>query len=148
MRRAANRRPMFTIYEQDLAERTLLCAGNHYGKSELVSASTEGYITLGWPQGKLAVQTPDMLEMQLEEVSSGLKSYLMLLSEYYDVDRDTALEIVEQMKTDVEDVEKINPDMAAVTTPQPPPELPSPDEAKASLQVESQPAAAGNGKPK
>lgn len=117
LKRAETRRSAFKVYERDLAYRTLWCAGNHYGKPELVSAAEKGDQMLGWPRPRLAVITPDVIEMGLQEVSGGLKSHLMLVQDMYGMRRDEALEFIEQIKEDTEEVRKLFPEAAAATGP-------------------------------
>jgi hypothetical protein len=102
---------MFHVYEQALARTTLVCAGNHYGKSALTSSGEGGQLLCAWPQPRLVVNTPDKLELIQGEIAAGLKSYLMGLQDWYDVGRNEALEILEQMKADQEEVLKIFPDL-------------------------------------
>ena len=122
IKRSENRRTTFAVYEEDLAKRTLICAGNHYGKPELVSQTELGHLTAGWPRPRLAVVTTDILDVGIAEVQNGLKSHLMLIQDTYGIGRDEALALLEQMKEDDADVAKIMPEVAAVNAPQDPQE--------------------------
>jgi hypothetical protein len=113
---------MYDVYESNLAKLTLRAAGNHYGRSELISAEANGELMNLWPQPHIAVNTPDKLEMGVSEVTNGMISQLMLIQEWHDIDRDEALELVEQMKKDQEDLEAANPAFRQVNMPIPPPE--------------------------
>jgi hypothetical protein len=117
IRRAKNRRTTFRVYENDLAERTLRCAGNHYGVSALVAAADNGQIALSWPQPDIAVNTPDKLEMSLEEEKSGTASYLMRMQKWYDCSRNEALEIVKQIQEDMKEVAAMAPELAMTNAP-------------------------------
>jgi len=123
MRRAENRRPMFRTYLTDLARRTLTAAGNHYGKPELVATAENGMLTCAWPRPRLAINTPDMLELGIGEVAAGLKSHLMLIQDWYGIGREEALELAEQIANDRKDLEAANPDISAVNVPPTPEEI-------------------------
>jgi hypothetical protein len=122
IKRAETRRPMWCAYETDLGKRTLILCGNHYGMSELLTAGEKGHIITAWPQARLAVNTPDKLELGIGEVQAGLKSHLMLIQDWYGVGRDEAIEIAEQIALDQADLEKANPALRVVNAP------PDPDE--------------------
>lgn len=72
----------------------------------------EGRLVCSWPQPRLAVQTPDKLELALGEVQAGLKSHLMLVEDWYGCSREEALEIVDQIKRDEQELAQIHPEMA------------------------------------
>lgn len=114
LKRAEVRRTIYRSYEYDLAYRTLCCAGNHYGKSELVNTAETGELALAWPQPRLAVNTTDKLELGLQEVQSGLKSHLMLIMDWYGVGREEAMEIVRQIQADTTALSELYPEMASV----------------------------------
>jgi hypothetical protein len=113
LKRAERRRGPFRVYENDLGKRTLMVCGNHYGKAELVSAAAKGNLILGWPQARLAVNTPDKLELGASEVAMGLKSHLMLIMDWYGIGRTDALQMAEQIALDQTDLAAVNPEMAA-----------------------------------
>lgn len=121
LKRAENRRPMAMVYETDLARRTLLCVGNHYGVSGLVRSAEQGRLVPMWPLPRLAVSTPDVFALQLQKVASGVMSHLMLVQAEYNCERDQALEIIKQIAEDTKDTEAAFPELAAVTG------LPDPD---------------------
>jgi hypothetical protein len=112
IKRAEVRRLMYKVYEDDLGKRTLIVAGNHYGMPELATAGVEGHIILAWPQPRLAVNTPDKLELTMGEVAANLKSHLMAIQDWYGVGRDEALEIAEQIAIDDQELAAANPMMA------------------------------------
>lgn len=115
--RAEGRHTTFKVFEQDLAYKTLCVAGNHYGKTELLSAAEAGEQVLMWPMPRLAVLTQDMLDMETQMVRDGASSYLRFIQRIYGVGREEALEIIQQLKKDREDVEKIDPTLTAPTAP-------------------------------
>jgi hypothetical protein len=120
LKRAERRRATFAVYEQDLACRTLLAAGNHYGMPGLVTAAESGKLITAWPTARLAINTPDKLELGIGEVQAGLKSHLMLLQDWYGIGREEAIELAKQIKADQDELASVNPDMAAVgATPNP-----------------------------
>lgn len=114
-KRARKRRYVWCVYENDLARRTLVCAGNHYGMAELVNSATRGRLVLGWPQPSIPVPTEDTLKLLQEEVSSGFKSHLMAVQQWYGVSRDEALELIQQIKDDTDELAKIFPTIGAAT---------------------------------
>ena len=122
IKRAEKRRRMFDVYECDLGERTLTCAGNHYGRGELLTAAKNGELRTIWPQPTIAVNTPDKLEMLVSEIQAGMMSHLMGLQEWHDISRDEALELMKQIAQDQKDIEAANPALRAVNMPQPPPD--------------------------
>lgn len=122
LKRARKRRGPFRVYETDLARRTLLCCGNHYGRPELVAAATKGQLTLGWPQPTVPIQTPDALEMLQAEIRGGFKSYLMGLQQWYGCTRDEAIELAEQIEADNAELAQIAPSLVATAENEP--ELP------------------------
>ena len=105
IKRAEKRRRMFDVYECDIAERTLTCAGNHYGRGELLTAAKNGELRTIWPQPTIAVNTPDKLEMLVSEIQAGMMSHLMGLQEWHDISRDEALELMKQIAQDQKDIE-------------------------------------------
>jgi hypothetical protein len=117
LKRAETRRPMFRVYETDIAQRTLMCAGNHYGIPMLVSAADEGILGLSWPQPRLAVNTPDKLELLTGEVNAGLKSELMAVQDWYGINRDDALRLMEQIEEDRIALESIRGDSSSMVLP-------------------------------
>jgi hypothetical protein len=141
LKRAAKRRKMYQVYESDLAKRTLICAGNHYGKAGLTRSAELGDLMCAWPQPRLAVNTPDKLELLQGEVSAGLISFLMAMEDWHDVGRNEALEIIEQIRVDDEEVLAIRPDLrmptAAVKT-EAEKELEGPQGEEAKLEVDEE----------
>jgi hypothetical protein len=119
IRRAKTRQAIFKVYETDLAKRTLLCTGNHYGMPALVSDAEKGTLVTAWPQPRLAINTPDKLEIGVGEVQAGLKSHLMLIMDWYDAGREEALEIAKQIAMDQKDLEGVNPDLTTLAAPNP-----------------------------
>ena len=113
--RARKRRYQAQIYESDLASKTLICAGNHYGNQSLVASGKKGRLTTAWPQPSVPVPTPDALELGMGEVQAGLKSLLSLIQQWYGVSREQALEIAAQIAQDQKDLEAINPNLRALT---------------------------------
>ena len=109
-KRARKRRNVFKHFEHDLAKRTLLCVGNHYGVANLKTAAIAGRITLAWPQPTIPVPTQDSLELLNLEVSSGYKSHLMALQQWYGLaSRDEAVELLRQIKEDTEELATLYP---------------------------------------
>lgn len=128
LKRARQRRGPYTVYEGDLAKRTLVCCGNHYGKSELVVAAHNGRLVLGWPQPSIPIPTPDGLQLLVAEVQAGMKSHLQAIMQWNGISRVEALELVEQMATDDADLAAAHPILAEVNVPKPEPEEPGPGE--------------------
>ena len=120
--RARKRQRPCRIYEENLAKLMLICAGNHYGRADLVAAGKKGMLSLGWPQPSIPVPTPDRLELAVGEVQAGIKSHLMLIQDWYGVDRSQALEIAAQIEKDQADLKKAAPSLAA--EPQKPADTP------------------------
>lgn len=104
LKRAENRRGAFCVYEEDLAQRSLRCAGNHYGKSELVTLADKGSILCAWPRPRLSINTPDQLSLVMEEEANKLRSRLMTIEDMYGVNRDEALEMLAQFEKDAKDM--------------------------------------------
>jgi hypothetical protein len=77
------------------------------------AAAAGGKLIIAWPQARLAVNTPDKLELGMGEVSAGLKSHLMLIMDWYGVGREDALQIAEQISRDNAELQAVNPEMAA-----------------------------------
>ncbi len=115
IRRAEKRRAIYEVYEQDLAYRTLWCAGNHYGKPELVRSSEAGQMVPGWPSARIAVLTQDVLDAEVAKVQQGVQSHLMMIQNICGCTRDQAIEHIKQVKADTEEVEKLFPEMANAT---------------------------------
>jgi hypothetical protein len=112
-KRARVRRGIYQVYEHDLARRTLVCASNHYGMPELMAAALKGRMTLGWPQPTVPVPTEDSLKLLSEEVAGGYKSHLMAVQQWYGVSRDQALELIQQIKDDTDELTKLYPEIGA-----------------------------------
>jgi hypothetical protein len=125
LKRAENRRAGFTVYETDLAQRSLTCAGNHYGKSELVAAGEKGDLVAAWPQARMAVNTPDKLDLALQEEAAKLKSRLMTIMDWYGVGREEALELAKQIEQDNIDLVAAAPALTAPPDPENEPENPN-----------------------
>jgi hypothetical protein len=111
--RARRRQMPFHIYEENLAKRILLCAGNHYGQPALTASSKAGTLSVAWPKPTLPVPTADGLALTVGEVQAGLKSHLMAIQEWYGVDREQALEIAAQIEQDQIDLKSAAPSLAA-----------------------------------
>jgi hypothetical protein len=126
--RARARRRPFGLYETEIARTVLRCAGNHYGKPGLVAAADAGRLTLGWPQPTVPVPTADNLELMMGQVSSGLKSLIMAVMEWYGLDRDGAIALLEQIEDDRRDLMKAAPSIAARLEPQQQQEGATPDD--------------------
>ena len=89
----------------------------------LAKAGMTGKLLLSWPQPRLAVNTPDKLELMVGEISAGLKSHLMAVQDWYNISRDEALELVKQIAKDTQETLAANPAMAGgPRIPEPPPE--------------------------
>lgn len=116
-KRARKRRGVFSVYEQDLARRTLSCAGHHYGRPELLASATAGRLVLGWPQPTIPVPTEDTLALLKDEVASGFKSFLMAIQQWYGIGRDEAEELLRQVRRDTDLVATIFPPPAAQDAP-------------------------------
>lgn len=119
--RARRRQRPCRIYEENLGKVTLIAAGNHYGKPALVTAGKKGSMALAWPQPSIPVPTPDRLQLSVGEVQAGIKSQLMLIQDWYGVDRAQALEIAEQIEKDQADLKAVAPTLTA----QPPQQEPT-----------------------
>jgi hypothetical protein len=109
LNRARHRQPMFSIYEEQLARLILAVAGIFYRRPPLVRAARDGHLQLAWPLPSLTVQTDDWLNLQLVKEQAGLTSKIMITMETYCVDRDRAIEILEQVAEDKEDEARILP---------------------------------------
>jgi hypothetical protein len=107
--RARKRRYPATVYETDLAKTTLTCIANHYGKPGLLLSATKGRLLAAWPKPTVPVPTKDTLDLEVAQVTSGYKSLLASLQDWYGITRDQALTLVEQMAKDQADIEAINP---------------------------------------
>jgi hypothetical protein len=121
LKRARQRHGPFGVYECDLAKKTLLCAGNHYGKTELVAAAEAGRLLVTWPQPSIPIPTPDGLQLLVAEVQAGMKSHLQAIAQWNGIGREAALELVEQMAQDDADLAKAHPDLAEINVPKPEP---------------------------
>lgn len=115
--RARRRRYPFGVYEASLAKTILTCVVNHYGKTQYVTSAKAGRLVTAWPKPSVPVPTPDALELGMAEVSSGLKSMLGLIQDWYGVSRDQALELAAQIVKDNADLTKINPDAFRAAQP-------------------------------
>ncbi len=121
LKRAENRRSMYRVYLQDIASRTLLAAGSHYNRADLVAAS-QGMLIASWPRPRLAITTPDVLAMGQQEVSAGLKSHLMFLQDWWGLSRDEAIEFAIQIEQDTQDLATAAPTLFAAAAPETPEE--------------------------
>jgi hypothetical protein len=117
LKRAERRRAMFKVYEDDLSKRTLICAGNHYGKPEFVAETNQGHLAASWPSPRLAVQTQDMLDLEISKVSNGLQSHLMMLQNVNGCTRDEAIELIKQITLDQDETAGLYPEAVATTAP-------------------------------
>ncbi len=113
-KRARKRHGIFAVYEQDLARRTLLCAGSHYGRPELVASARSGRMVLGWPQPTIPVPTSDTLDLLKDEVASGFKSLVSAVGQWYGIGHDDAVELLKQIKRDNDLVASIFPTAPAI----------------------------------
>jgi hypothetical protein len=84
-------------------------------------AAVPGRLIIAWPQARLAVNTPDKLELLMGEQAAGLKSHLMAVQDWYGIGRDEALELIDQIKRDADELARIHPELAAARAlPMPP----------------------------
>jgi hypothetical protein len=113
--RAKKRQGPYSIYETGLARTILRCAGNHYGRADLVQAAKAGKLSLGWPAPSVVVATADWLDTEKLKVEMGVKSVVMVAQEMYGVPREQALEIIKQVTVDQEELVAINPDLKPPT---------------------------------
>ena len=100
LKRAKRRRAPAFFSECDIAKAILECAGNHYGKPELVNAGRTGRLTLGWPEPTIPVPGPDRDATNAAAIAGGTKSKTMVVMETYSCDRPQALEILKQIAED------------------------------------------------
>ena len=107
--RARCRRGVFAHFEARIARTILTCAGNHYGKPELVAAAESGRLTLGWPEPTIPIPGPDRDLNDANAIGMGIKSRLMVIQERYGCTRDQALAILRQIAEDKTDEDKIMP---------------------------------------
>ncbi len=117
--RARKRRGMYSVYEQDLACRSLRCAGNHYGMPALVAAADKGKLVTGWPQPSIPIPTPDRLELLQGEIRGGFKSFIMGVQEWYGVCRDEAVEMIGQVETDNAELASLAPSLVEIAQNEP-----------------------------
>jgi Phage portal protein, SPP1 Gp6-like len=110
--RARKRRRPFGVYETAIARCVLRCAGNHYGKRNLVASSKSGSMALGWPQPSVPVPTQDNLDLLVGQVTVGIKSLVMAAQEWYGVDREQALQLLEQVELDNTELAQRAPTLA------------------------------------
>jgi hypothetical protein len=125
--RARARHKPFTIYETNIARTILRCAGNHYGRGELVSDAKTGSLTVAWPQPSVPVPTQDNLDLLLGQVTAGIKSLVMATMEWYGCDRECAFKILEQVELDNEELKRRAPTLALQGAGLPPPADPDDD---------------------
>lgn len=125
--RARARHAPFSIYETAISRCILRCAGNHYGRPDLVNDAKHGKLTLGWPQPSVPVPTQDNLDLLLGQVSAGIKSLPMAVSEWYGVDREAAFLLLEQVELDNVELKKRAPTLALQGAGLPPVEDPDDD---------------------
>lgn len=116
--RARSRRKPFSLYETEIARLILRCAGNHYGRPQLVTAAKSGKLALGWPQPTVPVPTQDNLDLAMGQVNAGIMSVVMLCQQWYGVDREQALGILEQVERDNAELAQRAPTLAANLQPQ------------------------------
>jgi hypothetical protein len=109
--RARSRRGPFGEYEEELARTILRCSGNHYGRQDLVAASKEGVLILGWPVPSVPIPTDDWLQLELLKVQAGLQSRVRIAEQAYGVSRDQAIEILRQVKIDEDEFNAIRPEL-------------------------------------
>ncbi len=115
--RARGRRGAFGHFEAQIAKAILTCAGNHYGKADLLTAAETGRLTLGWPEPTIPIPGPDRDEADANAMAMGIKSELMVIQERYGCTRDQALEMVKQIEQDKADVAKLRPEQEAEPDP-------------------------------
>jgi hypothetical protein len=115
--RARKRRGPYGVYETELARTILRCAGNHYSRRDLLASARAGRLTLGWPTPSIPVQTDDWWDLEMKKVGAGAKSLIMVVSEAGGMQRDQAIEFLEQVKVDNEEMARIFPDMPVPTEP-------------------------------
>jgi hypothetical protein len=119
LKRARKRQGAYKVHETALARKTLICAGNHYGKSALVTSATAGELLLGWPQASVPIQTPDQLEMVQAEIRGGFKSYFQGLQQWYGLGRDEAVEMAKSIEVDNSELARIAPSLVEVSENEP-----------------------------
>jgi hypothetical protein len=115
--RARKRRQPFGVFEAAGARVMLLCAGNHYGKTELVEAAKKGRLALGWPEPSIPVPTPDQNQIDAGDIAMGIKSRTMVVMQRKGCDRQQALQLLEQVKKDREEEQRIDPMFGPVAQP-------------------------------
>lgn len=124
--RARRRQAILSIYEAELARTILRCTGNHYGKPRLVQAARTGNLSISWPNPTVPIWTDDTLDLELKKISAGTKSLIMLVQEMGRMaSRDQAIEYLEQVKADEDELRRIMPE---AMTPGVPPLPPDPGE--------------------
>jgi Phage portal protein, SPP1 Gp6-like len=116
--RARARRKPFSLYETAIARLILRCSGNHYGRSNLVTAAKDGKLALGWPQPTVPVPTADNLDLAMRQVSAGIMSLPMLCQQWYGMDREQSFMHLEQVEADNAELAKRAPTIAAAVNPQ------------------------------
>jgi hypothetical protein len=107
--RAKLRRPMFGVYEEQLARTIATCAGNYYRRRELVAQARSGRLILAWPMPSIPVQTDDWLNLQLMREQAGLTSKIQITMETHGCPREQAIRILEQVAADREEERRIMP---------------------------------------
>jgi hypothetical protein len=122
LKRARKRQGAYKIHETSLGRKTLVCAGNHYGKPELVAAAAAGDLLLGWPQASVPIQTPDQLEMVQAEIRTGFKSYFAGLQQWYGIGHDEAVQMAKSIEADNKELATVAPSLVATAENEP--ELP------------------------
>jgi hypothetical protein len=115
--RARARRRPFSLYETNIGRTILRCAGNHYGRADLVAAAKKGSLALGWDQPSVPVPTADNLDLSIKQVFAGYASLPMAIQKWYGVDREGAFQILEQIEKDNAELKKRAPGIAAKLEP-------------------------------
>lgn len=100
LKRARRRRAPALYSECDITKAILECAGNHYGKAELVAAGKHGRLTLGWPEPTIPIPGRDRDTSNASQIAAGTKSKTMVVMESYSCDRPQAQEILKQIADD------------------------------------------------
>jgi hypothetical protein len=113
------------VYETNLARAILRCAGGHYGKPAFLNSAKHGSLMLAWPMPSVPVPTTDVFELLMAQVSAGIKSLPMAISEWNGVSREGAFQLLEQVAIDNEEMAERVPSLSP-ERPEPRPEEPAP----------------------
>jgi hypothetical protein len=107
--RAKQRQEPFSKYENDLAKRVVLAAGNYYGIPALADASSSLAITCVWPEPSFPDPSPERDGSDDWELERGVKSLIDVVAERRGVTREKALELIKQVSDDNEDLAEFFP---------------------------------------